>query len=231
MKNKLLLVIALGVTPLMSMAQDVKGDAGAGSKKVAMCIGCHGLPNYQASFPEVYKVPKIAGQNAKYIVAALNGYKSGDRKHPSMRGIAGSMSDQDMADVAAYYEALGKEGGSPTVPENPEAPPAALKDKVAACAACHGKNFNNTTDPANPRLAGQHADYLYAALKAYMTDNNPRVGRASATMRGMIAPEVDGKKKPLFSHAELKQLAEYLSDLPGELKTVPQSRFHTAGKH
>jgi cytochrome c553 len=229
MKKTLLLCMALIAAPLSSMAQEVKGDAGAGANKVAMCIGCHGLPGYQASFPVVYKVPKIAGQNAKYIVAALNGYKSGDRKHPSMRGIAGSMSDQDIADVAAYYEKLGKEDGSPAaVPETAEAPPAALKDKLAACPACHGKNFNNAPDPANPRLAGQHADYLLQALKAYMTDDNPRVGRASATMRGMVVQDVNGKKNPVFSNAELKQLAEYLSGLPGELKTVPHPRFHTA---
>jgi len=227
MKNTLLLALALVAAPMLSIAQEVKGDAGAGGKKVAMCIGCHGLPGYQSSFPQVYKVPKIAGQNAKYIAAALNGYKSGDRKHPSMRGIAASLSDQDIADVAAYYEALGKGTAAP-VPESPEAPPAALTAKVAACEACHGKNFNNTVDPANPRLAGQYADYLLVSLKAYMTDNNPRVGRASAAMRGMIAPEVDGKKKPVFSGAELKELAEYLADLPGELRTVPQSRFHSA---
>jgi len=228
MKNTLLLAFALVASPMLSMAQEVKGDAGAGAKKIAMCIGCHGLPGYQSSFPQVYKVPKIAGQNAKYIVAALNGYKSGDRKHPSMRGIAGSMSDQDMADVAAYYEALGKEKAAASVPETPEAPPASLKAKVATCEACHGKNFNNTVDPANPRLAGQYADYLLFSLKAYMTDHNPRVGRTNAIMKGMIAPEVDGKKKPVFDNAELKQLAEYLSGLPGELKTVPQSRFHSA---
>jgi cytochrome c553 len=227
MKNTLLLCLALVVVPMLSMAQEVKGDAGAGGKKIAMCIGCHGLPGYQASFPQVYKVPKIAGQNAKYIAAALNGYRSGDRKHPSMRGIAGSLSDQDIADVAAYYESLGKDTAAAAVPETPEAAPAELKAKVAVCEACHGKNFNNTADPANPRLAGQYADYLLFSLKAYMTDNNPRVGRASAAMRGMIAPEVDGKKKPVFSNAELKELAEYLAGLPGELKTVPQSRFHS----
>jgi len=228
MKNTLILAVALAAAPMLSMAQEVKGDAGAGAKKVAMCIGCHGLPGYQSSFPSVYKVPKIAGQNAKYIAAALGGYRSGDRKHPSMRGIAGSLSDQDIADVAAYYEALGKEAGAASVPETAEAPPADLKAKLVVCEACHGKNFNNTTDPANPRLAGQYADYLLVSLKAYMTDNNPRVGRASAVMKGIIAPEVDGKKKPVFSNAELKQVAEYLSGLPGELKTVPQSRFHSA---
>jgi cytochrome c553 len=228
MKKTLLLCIALIAAPLTSMAQEVKGDAGAGAKKIAMCIGCHGLPGYQSSFPVVYKVPKIAGQNAKYIVAALNGYKSGDRKHPSMRGVAGSMSDQDMADVAAYYEHLGKEANPPAVPETPEAPPPALKDKVVACVACHGKNFNNTTDPMNPRLAGQYADYLLISLKGYMTDNNPRLGRASATMRGMVVQEVQGKKNPTFTNDELKLLSEYLAGLPGELRTVPQSRFHSA---
>jgi len=139
MKNTLLLCMALIAAPLSSMAQEVKGDAGAGTKKIAMCIGCHGLPGYQASFPQVYKVPKIAGQNAKYIVAALNGYKTGDRKHPSMRGVAGSMSDQDMADVAAYYEGLGKEASPAAVPETASEPPAALKEKLLTCPACHLK--------------------------------------------------------------------------------------------
>jgi cytochrome c553 len=228
MKKTLILCLALLVASAASMAQEAKGDAGAGARKIAMCIGCHGLPGYQASFPEVYKVPMIAGQNARYIVAALSGYRSGDRRHPSMRAVAASMSDQDMADVALYYEGLGKSGAAAAVPASAEAPPAALKDRLAACAACHGPNFNNTTDPANPRLAGQHADYLYVALKAYMTDGNPNVGRASATMRGMVLQEVDGKKKATFSRAELKQLAEYLAGLPGELRVVPQPRFHAA---
>jgi cytochrome c553 len=94
--------------------------------------------------------------------------------------------------------------------------------------ACHGKNFNETTDPANPRLAGQYADYLLVSLKGYMTDNNPRVGRTSAIMRGMVMQDVQGKKTPTFSNDELKLLAEYLAGLPGELRTVPQSRFHSA---
>ena len=78
-----------------------------------MCIGCHNIPGYQASFPEVYKVPKIAGQNAKYIVAALTAYRKGDRKHPTMRGDRRqSLSDQDMADIAAYYEARRQAAGA-----------------------------------------------------------------------------------------------------------------------
>ena len=68
-----------------------------------MCIGCHGIPGYKATFPEVFRVPMIGGQSAKYIEGALIAYKKGDRKHPSMRGVALGLSDQDIADVAAYY--------------------------------------------------------------------------------------------------------------------------------
>src|SRR6476620_11435091 len=66
--------------------------------KIAMCLGCHNIPGYQASFPEVHRVPMIAGQSAGYIEAALNEYKGGERKHPTMRGIADALSDQDIKD-------------------------------------------------------------------------------------------------------------------------------------
>jgi cytochrome c553 len=82
---------------------EVVGNADAGAKKNSTCIGCHGIPEYKTAFPVVYRVPKIAGQNAKYIEAALQAYRSGDRSHPSMKGIAMSLTDQDIADLAAYY--------------------------------------------------------------------------------------------------------------------------------
>ena len=89
------LALATAFGAFAAQAQDVK----AGEKKIAMCIGCHGIPGYQASFPEVHKVPMIAGQNAKYIVSALQAYAKGDRKHPTMRGIATSLTEQDMNDI------------------------------------------------------------------------------------------------------------------------------------
>ena len=83
---------------------EAKGDADAAHRnKIAMCIGCHGIPGYKTAFPSVYHVPMIAGQQPGYIISALKAYKSGERSHPSMRGIAASLSDQDMADLAAYY--------------------------------------------------------------------------------------------------------------------------------
>jgi len=81
------------------------GNAAAGAKKIQMCTGCHGIVGWRTAYPEVYKVPKIGGQHAAYIVKALQEYKSGERNHPSMRAITASLSEQDMADVAAYYSA------------------------------------------------------------------------------------------------------------------------------
>ena len=68
-----------------------------------MCIGCHGIDGYRTAFPEVYKVPLIAGQNPGYLVNALKAYRSGERAHPTMKAISASLSDDDMADLAAYY--------------------------------------------------------------------------------------------------------------------------------
>lgn len=82
------------------------GNAQAAKAKVSMCIGCHGIPGYRSSFPEVYSVPMIAGQNDAYIQSALRAYASGERTHPTMDAIAKSLSDQDIADLAAYYSKL-----------------------------------------------------------------------------------------------------------------------------
>ena len=100
MKKFFALIVLAGVANF-SAAADIVGDAK--KAKVEQCIGCHGIPGYKATFPEVYPVPMIGGQSAKYIENALNAYKKGERKHPSMRGIAQNMSDQEIANVAAYY--------------------------------------------------------------------------------------------------------------------------------
>ena len=97
-------ITAWALSTLVAQAAELpKGSASAGAGKNSMCIGCHGIDGYRTAFPTVYTVPKIAGQSAIYIVNALNAYKKGDRNHPSMRGIAASLSEQDMADLAAYY--------------------------------------------------------------------------------------------------------------------------------
>jgi cytochrome c553 len=111
--KKLFALIVLAGLAQVATAADIVGNAKAASAKVEMCIGCHGIPGYKATFPEVFPVPMIGGQSAKYIENALNGYKKGDRKHPSMRGIATSLSDQDIADVAAYYSQQGSSAAAP----------------------------------------------------------------------------------------------------------------------
>ena len=219
--NKLFTTIFIATVAFVtasSQAQEIKGDAKAGETKNAMCIGCHGIKGYQATFPEVYKVPMISGQNPAYLMSALHAYKKGDRKHPTMRGIAEALSDQDIADLAAYYSASGVVAGFelPAKPtKEPSAEVQALLGK-ANCASCHGANFSKPIDPTYPKLAGQHSDYLFVALKAYKVENNPKVGRANAIMAGMAKQ---------YTNAELKLLANYLSTVDSELKTVPQSRF------
>jgi len=203
------------VTAVSAFAQEVKGDAKAAEQKIAMCIGCHGIAGYQASFPEVYKVPMISGQNAKYIVSALNAYKKGERKHPTMRGIADSLSEQDIADVAAYYEQHGKTDGAAPVAATADAKVDALLKK-GACVSCHGDNFSKPIDPSYPKIAGQYKDYLFVALKSYKVENQATWGRSNGVMGG-IAKQ--------FSNAELKSLSNYIASQPGELKTIPQSKF------
>ncbi len=85
--------------------KDIVGDAQRGKIKVAACVGCHGIPGYKADFPTVYSVPMLGGQNAKYIESALKAYQKGERRFPTMIATARSLSDQDIADVAAYYAA------------------------------------------------------------------------------------------------------------------------------
>jgi cytochrome c553 len=84
-------------------APEPAGNADAGRHKSSMCVGCHNIPGYKTAFPAVYSVPKLDGQHAVYTVSALRAYKSGERRHPSMRAVAASLSDQDMADLAAFY--------------------------------------------------------------------------------------------------------------------------------
>jgi cytochrome c553 len=207
-------VLATASLMAVAFAAHAQGDVQAGQKKAEMCIGCHGIPGYQNSFPEIHKVPKISGQTGAYIVASLNAYKKGERKHPSMRGIAGSLSDQDMADLAAFYESHAGVKAPETV-KAPSAAVAALLDR-GACLSCHGANMSSPIDPSYPKIGGQYADYLYVALKAYTVEGNQVLGRANGIMGG-IAKQ--------YTPAELRALSKYIASVPGELQVVPQSRF------
>jgi cytochrome c553 len=208
------LLLTLAAVATTAQAQDVK----RGEQRAAQCIGCHGIPGYQASFPEIHRVPRISGQNAKYIVASLQAYAKGERKHPTMRGIAGMLTEQEMADLGAFYEQHGASMVKPvadTPARQPSAEVQALLTK-GACISCHGANFNKPIDGAYPKIAGQYADYLLVALRAYGVEGNSKIGRGNAIMAAQVKP---------YTRRELKLMADYIASLPGDLRVVPQSNF------
>lgn len=104
MKPQLLLkALCLAAVLGAGSAAQAAGNPAAGAEKNSSCAGCHGIAGWRTAYPEVYSVPKLGGQHAAYIVKALQAYRSGERSHPTMNGIAKSLSDQDIEDLAAYY--------------------------------------------------------------------------------------------------------------------------------
>jgi cytochrome c553 len=192
------------------------GNAAAGEQKNAMCVGCHGIVGYKTGFPEVHRVPKLYGQNAQYIATALAEYKQGDRKHPSMRAVAQTLSPQDMADLGAYFASIASHGSASHAAAPTDAGTTAALVAQAGCPACHGANFNQPVDPSYPKLAGQHGDYLYVALKAYQTNDKTLVGRGNPIMGAMV--------KQLTAE-QLQALAQYIGGLSGDLTTIQHRRF------
>nr|WP_237251649.1 cytochrome c [Thioalkalivibrio nitratireducens] len=98
-------MIAVGLTVCLGGTIQAAGDVEAGRMKADACLGCHGIATYQNVYP-TYHVPKLGGQSAAYIVAALRAYKAQDRQHPTMHSQAHDLSDEDMADIAAYFSSL-----------------------------------------------------------------------------------------------------------------------------
>jgi cytochrome c553 len=174
------------------------GDAHRGKELSYTCLGCHGIDGYRNAYPD-YSVPKLEGQNPEYLVAALHGYREGDRSHLTMHSQASELSDQDIADIAVFFAgkplaATGKARGTP-----PKA--------VSLCTACHGQD-GVAVAPMYPSLAGQHTDYIVRALEEYQNG-----GRKNPIMKGFAAP-----LKP----AEIAEIAAYFSALTPALKTEPR---------
>ncbi|MCJ7557334.1 MAG: cytochrome c [Gammaproteobacteria bacterium] len=163
--TKLLSHMAALLLALFSVPALAQGDATRGADLADTCKGCHFIPNYKNAYP-VYKVPKIGGQNEEYILAALKGYISGERTHPTMTGQAATLNDQDLLDVAAYLASLG-------APRTQDAT-SPVSDKIATCSACHGERGISAMG-MYPNLAGQHHSYLEQALASYRngTRKNP----------------------------------------------------------
>ena len=103
MRHKTLIGAAVvGIALAAAGTVYAQGDAVRGKVKAITCMGCHGIPGYHNAYPN-YPVPRVGGQHAEYIVAALKAYKSGERGHATMQAQTASLSEQDMQDIAAYF--------------------------------------------------------------------------------------------------------------------------------
>jgi cytochrome c553 len=195
---------ALAAFAVSAQAADVVGNAKAGRSKVAMCIGCHGIPGYRTAFPEVYRVPILGGQNQQYLENALHAYKKGDRHFDTMHAITASLSDQDIADIADYF------AGTPLKPTGKTA--ADMPKAAALCTSCHGTD-GVAVAVIYPSLAGQHEDYLERALDEYQ-----KGGRKNLVMKTLAAN---------LKRDDIDAIAEYFAGLTPALHTEerPYTRF------
>jgi cytochrome c553 len=206
MASRIPLLVLLTLAPLTAMAQApaAAGDAKRGQAIAYTCNGCHAIPNYKNVYP-TYSVPKLHGQRPEYLLAALKAYKSGERSHGTMHSQAYSLSEQDMADVAAYL------AGPEVLTVSKNDVPATERPKATeTCLACHGTNGVGITADY-PTIAGQHRDYIERALHDYK-----KGGRKNAIMGGMTVTLTD---------VEIEQLATYYSSQKPALQVVPKKSF------
>jgi cytochrome c553 len=184
--------IAAGMLALVSLTAQADGDADRGRKLAYTCMGCHGVEFYKNAYPS-YSVPKLGGQNAPYLVSALEEYQSGSRMHPTMRGFASTLSAEDRADLAAFFHSKVPASAS-------QEPIGTAPTKAQLCVACHGTSGRGTT-PQYPNIGGQHADYIAQALNDY------RLGKRKNPIMAPFAQQL--------SKDDIEALAEYFSAQEG----------------
>ena len=154
------------------------GDAAAGKSKTAVCSACHGVDGNGAA-----PFPKLAGQGQKYLLKQLNNIQDDVRKVASMAGLLDGMTEQDLADIAAYYSSQTSTGGQ-TNPELLELGAQIYRSgvadrNVAACIACHSPTGKGNAPAGFPALAGQHAQYIADQLRAYRKGYEDPEGRTN----------------------------------------------------
>jgi cytochrome c553 len=197
------LALACVTLATSSLAQNapLKGNPAEGKAISYTCLGCHGIEGYRNAYPD-YSVPRLRGQYPEYLAAALNEYRSGDRAHSTMHAQASELSEQDMADIAAYFAAKPLQRSAVSATAH-AAPPAA----AAVCVACHGADGVGVV-PTYPTLAGQHADYIVQALREYQ--NGTRKNPVMAGMAAQVKPK------------DLWVVAYYYADMSPPLETLPR---------
>ncbi|MDH4021886.1 MAG: cytochrome c [Gammaproteobacteria bacterium] len=183
---------AVATTTVLAQEPATAGVAERGATLADTCMGCHGIDGYRNAYPS-YRVPKLGGQHADYIVLALQGYKNQTRPHKTMHAQAVTLSEQDMRDIAAFFASEGdiRKASSPagTAPA-----------KAATCVACHGEGGVSVA-PNWPSLAGQHRDYLEHALNEYKA--------------GLRKDPVMGGQVMALTPADISELAAYFAAQSG----------------
>ena len=179
-------------------AASLKGDPHRGKSISYTCLGCHGIADYKNAYP-MYSVPKLEGQNPEYLATALHGYREGDRSHITMHDQASTLSDQDIADIAAYF------AGKPLTPGGKAH--GTVPQAAQLCVSCHGQD-GVAVAVIYPSLAGQHQDYLVRALEEYRNG-----GRKNPVMKGFAGN--------LKDH-DIAEIARYFSTLTPSLRTEPR---------
>ena len=181
-------------------ADATAGDAARGARIAYTCFGCHGIPDYRNAYPN-YRVPRLGGQHAPYIVAAIAEYRAGTRPHTTMKSQASSLSDQDAADIAAYFATTQPvlAGGKPV---------GSAPASAQVCVSCHGKDGVGIS-PDYPTLAGQYPDYLAQALKAYRKGS-----RQNAIMGSFVSKLTDEEIDALSHYFAAQQPALWVPHAP-----------------
>lgn len=191
-----------------AVSAEVVGDADSGKGMTAVCGACHGADGNSPA----PAFPKLAGLGEKYLLKQMVDIRDGARPVPTMAGQLDGKSDQDLADIAAYFDSQPRSGA--------QADPAlvALGEKVyragvaernvAACTACHSPNGNGNAPGGFPALAGQHADYIAAQLKAYRMGYEDENGRTNDGDTRIMRTTAFG-----LSDKEIEAVASYISGL------------------
>ena len=202
MKKHVLVFVSALFAASFAKVSLAQGDAAAGQAKSALCATCHGADGNS----ELAVNPKLAGQTVSYLIKQLIDYKSGARVNPTMSAMVASLSDQDIADIAAWYSSQ-----EPTLqgadPESLELGESIYRGgnrelSVAACSACHSPSGKGNEPAGFPALSGQHPEYTLLQLKAFRSGE--RANDDSAMMRSIVERLTD---------AELEALASYVSGL------------------
>jgi cytochrome c553 len=206
--KKVIILCGLLIGSLQTVYAVAAGDAAAGKDLVVACSACHGADGNSA----VPAFPKLAGLGEKYLLKQVMDIRDGARPVPTMAGQLDNSSDQDLADMAAFYAGQARSGGQ-TDPEllalGEQVYRGGVADRdVPACTACHSPTGKGNAPAGFPALAGQHADYIAAQLKAYRKGYEDETGRTNDGDAKIMRTTAFG-----LSDKEIEAVASYVSGL------------------